>query len=145
MSDSYAQACEGNPVVYLAQGDIDNFRQSLHERREALRGYMRTALVEAMRNQPAAFGEAHDAGEESFAELTFGVNLAVRAREIKEVRDIDATLKRIADGSFGYCTDCGIEIGLGRLRTFPTAKRCLSCQQRHEQKHSADKDTSPNL
>jgi len=133
-------------VVYLAEGDIDGFRQLLRERGEALRGYLRAAMIEAMRDQPSALGGgAHDAGEESFAELTFGVDLAARAREIKEFRDIEATLKRIADGSFGYCADCATEIGLARLRIYPTAKRCLPCQQRHEQKRSAGKDTSPSL
>ena len=51
----------------------------------------------------------------------------------EELRDIDAARGRLAQGIYGTCVDCGLGIPYARLRAFPTAKRCLSCQQRHEQ------------
>jgi DnaK suppressor protein len=133
-------------VTHLVPADIKVFEQRLTERRAALFGYLRAAMVEALRDQTSAVGRrAHDIGEESFAELTFGVDLAARSREIQELQDIDAALKRIADNSFGYCIDCGAEIGMGRLRIYSTAKRCLPCQQRHEKKRSGGADMSPSL
>jgi len=40
---------------------------------------------------------------------------------------IEATLKRIDDGEFGYCQDCGEEIGKARLELDPTLPNCVSC------------------
>ena len=42
-------------------------------------------------------------------------------------RRIKAALARLDDGEYGYCTDCGEEIGAERLRLDPTVPRCLSC------------------
>jgi DnaK suppressor protein len=39
---------------------------------------------------------------------------------------------RIAAGRYGLCTDCGAEIGYARLQAFPTAKRCIGCQENRE-------------
>jgi DnaK suppressor protein len=137
---------ESNAVSYLTPDTIDEFERRLSQRQDALRGYLRAALIEAMRDQTSPFDHGvHDAGEDSFAELTLGVDLAARAREIQELRDIDAALKRIAEDRFGYCVDCGSEIALTRLKIFPTAKRCFVCQQQHERKRSAGADMSPSL
>jgi len=43
------------------------------------------------------------------------------------LREIDGALERIGDGSYGACTGCGGEIGRGRLKSVPTATRCLAC------------------
>jgi RNA polymerase-binding transcription factor DksA len=45
-----------------------------------------------------------------------------------ELRDIDEALARIACGTYGYCVDCGEQIGDARLRILPLAQRCYSCQ-----------------
>jgi len=45
---------------------------------------------------------------------------------------LDTALRRLDDGEYGLCEDCGAEIGPGRLRALPFAKRCLSCQQQAE-------------
>jgi len=51
----------------------------------------------------------------------------------EELRDIEAARGRLAQGLYGTCVECGVAIPHARLRAFPTAKRCLSCQQRYEQ------------
>ena len=45
---------------------------------------------------------------------------------------LDTALRRLDDGEYGLCEDCGAEIGSGRLRALPFAKRCLSCQHQVE-------------
>ncbi len=52
---------------------------------------------------------------------------AQAARRDGEVRRIRAALERIDEGEFGYCSDCGDEIGTARLSVDPTLPRCLSC------------------
>jgi RNA polymerase-binding transcription factor DksA len=45
----------------------------------------------------------------------------------RELGEIDAALRRIADGSFGACLACGGPLGLHRLRALPEARYCLGC------------------
>lgn len=80
-------------------------------------------------------GETHDLGDEATADVVADINLADVHRDIGEMRDIDAALKRLIDGSYGTCSDCGAEIGLLRLRANPAAQRCEHCQHRYEQLH----------
>ena len=54
------------------------------------------------------------------------------ARDVAELRDILAAERRIADGSYGTCIDCGDAIPYARLAAYPTAKRCLRCQEIRE-------------
>jgi DnaK suppressor protein len=45
---------------------------------------------------------------------------------------LDTALRRLENGEYGYCEDCGIEISAGRLKALPFAKRCLPCQHQAE-------------
>ena len=58
--------------------------------------------------------------------------LADEMRDHQELQDIEAALRRVQDGSYGVCTDCGGAVGLERLRAEPEAARCIECQRRHE-------------
>ena len=60
------------------------------------------------------------------------LNLAEVTREVQEVRDADAALRRILVGAYGLCVDCGEPIGRRRLEAYSTAKRCLGCQRTHD-------------
>ena len=73
-----------------------------------------------------------DAGDSSVADLLSDVAFAEVARDVAEVRDINAAQARIAAGTFGTCIDCGQPIGRKRLEAYPTAKRCIEDQQRRE-------------
>ena len=52
---------------------------------------------------------------------------AQSAQRQRLARRIAGALDRIAEGEFGYCTDCGEEVGKDRLNVDPTLPRCLSC------------------
>lgn len=77
-------------------------------------------------------GKVHDREEESVADLLVDLQLASIDRHIEEIRDIDAALISIAERSYGICSDCEDDIDMPRLQAYPTAKRCLTCQERHE-------------
>ena len=77
-------------------------------------------------------GEAGDAGDASVAELLRHVTEAEIRRDVLEVRDIVAAQGRLAAGRYGLCIDCGAAIGYPRLSAYPTAKRCLRCQEARE-------------
>jgi len=81
-------------------------------------------------------GSVHDVAEESVAALLSDVGLQSVDRLVQEAQDIEAALLRIANGSYGVCTDCGEPIGYQRLSIYLAAKRCRPCQNRYEVSHA---------
>ena len=53
-------------------------------------------------------------------------------RQIKLVSKIDAALKRLKDGTYGFCEETGEPIGLKRLIARPIATLCIAAQEKHE-------------
>lgn len=60
------------------------------------------------------------------------LELTLDARESIELDMVDAALRRIEDGSYGLCIDCGVEIPAARLHAAPEASRCIACQEKTE-------------
>jgi DnaK suppressor protein len=58
--------------------------------------------------------------------------LRIRDREKKLISKIQAALDRIEDGTFGYCDECGDEIGKGRLEARPVTTLCIECKTKQE-------------
>ena len=54
---------------------------------------------------------------------------ALGEHEMAHLNAIEAALQRVADGSYGQCTDCGVNIPLARLQATPEAVRCIACQE----------------
>jgi DnaK suppressor protein len=52
---------------------------------------------------------------------------AIEDSEMHEIRQIREALKRISEGTYGVCTECGADIDPKRLKVLPTATRCISC------------------
>ena len=82
---------------------------------------------EANTTKPDITDRASDEIERSF-------ELRTRDRERKLIVKINAALKRIEDGSYGYCDDTGDPINLKRLEARPVATFSLESQERHEKK-----------
>jgi DnaK suppressor protein len=80
---------------------------------------------------------AHDAGDSSEADLETDTTISMAQRHAAELQEIDAALARIANGSYGECEECGGAIVLARLQAQPTARTCIACQERLEQRPGA--------
>ena len=120
------------PVVESAL-DLRRFERKLRERLGALREDNSAALLRAdAETYGELAGQVHDVEAESLADPLTEVNLAVLSRDVREVREIDAALERIASRSYGLCSDCGEPIGTERLEVDPAAQRCLACQRTSE-------------
>ena len=61
-------------------------------------------------------------------------NVEMRAinRQIKLISKIDGALKKIQNGTYGFCEDTGEPIGLKRLMARPVATLCIAAQEKHE-------------
>ena len=69
-------------------------------------------------------------------------NVELRAinRQIKLISKIDSALKRIQDGTYGFCEDTGEPIGLKRLIARPVATLCIAAQEKHEKEEKVHAD-----
>ncbi len=71
------------------------------------------------------------------AQATTEINeeFAMNEHETAELAAIDAALERLAQGLYGQCSDCGVDIPLERLQAYPMALRCIGCQTQAEKAH----------
>ena len=61
-------------------------------------------------------------------------------RQIKLISKIDQALKKINDGTYGYCEETGEPIGIKRLIARPIATLCISAQEKHEKEEKVYAD-----
>lgn len=104
------------------------FRARLVVRKAALHDEIRADLVKAKTEGSAEFTQdTHDLGDDSFADVTSDLALADVRRDVQELREVEAALRRIEQGTYGECATCRGDIGIARLEAYPTAMRCMKC------------------
>ena len=97
-------------------------------------------LVEAQRNGDSTLEEMTDnhssyadPSDRSTAESDRSFTLRIRDRERKLITKIQDALKRMDDGEYGICEECGEDISLARLKARPVTTLCVSCKARQEE------------
>ena len=75
-----------------------------------------------------------DLTDRAAEEIERSIELRSRDRERKLINKIDVALRKIDDGSYGYCEETGEPIGIKRLEARPVATLCLEAQEMHEKK-----------
>jgi DnaK suppressor protein len=81
--------------------------------------------VHTIQDDATVFADPNDrASQESDIDL----ELHTRDREGKLIKKIEETIARIDKQQYGYCENCGVEIGLKRLEARPTATLCIDCK-----------------
>jgi DnaK suppressor protein len=81
--------------------------------------------VHTMQDEATVFADPNDRASQ---ESDIALELRNRDRERKLIKKIDETISRIAADDYGYCDNCGVEIGLKRLEARPTATLCIDCK-----------------
>ena len=121
----------------LNDKQITEFRQQLNDRYFSLREEVRQELLKSDDEHYVDLASGvHDIAEESVADFLVDLNLADIDRHINEIREIDAALIRLAEGSYGACVDCDEPISEQRLKASLTTCRCLGCQELHEKQYA---------
>lgn len=69
-----------------------------------------------------------DISDQATLEETFALRLRARDREHKLIRKIEESIRTIDSGDYGFCEECGVEIGIKRLEARPTATLCIDCK-----------------
>jgi len=115
---------------YMCPKHLEYFRQQLLNWRQSL-------VEESQETISNLRDEVRDVGDEAeraTRETDNSLELRTRDRYRKLLAKIDQALRRIEDGSYGYCEETGEEIGLARLQARPIATLCLDAQERWELK-----------
>ena len=81
-----------------------------------------------------------DLADRASSETDWGIELRTRDRQRKLISKIDAALKRIEDGTYGYCEETGDPIGIARLDARPIATLSLEAQEMHERREKVYRD-----
>jgi DnaK suppressor protein len=81
-----------------------------------------------------------DIADRASTETDRSLELRTRDRQRKLIAKIDAALKRIDDGSYGFCEETGEPISLRRLDARPIATLSIEAQERHERRERVYRD-----
>jgi DnaK suppressor protein len=115
---------------YMSKEQSDHFREILGSwKNDLMMEVDRT--VTHMKDEAANFPDPNDRATQ---EEEFSLELRTRDRERKLIRKIDEALKRLDDGSYGYCLETGEEIGIKRLEARPVATLSIEAQERRERR-----------
>jgi DnaK suppressor protein len=108
---------------------LENWKDEiLRESRETLEN-----LQEESQNHP-------DMADRASSESDRALELRTRDRQRKLISKIDAALKRIEDGTYGYCEETGDPITIARLDARPIATLSLEAQEMHERREKVYRD-----
>jgi DnaK suppressor protein len=104
---------------------------------EARRREIQTEVQDKIRDVRAQgeVGKLHevfDAGESSEADIQDDIEFALIQMKSETLNKINDALSRLEQGDYGYCFDCGDEVGEKRLRALPFAVRCKDCEEAKE-------------
>jgi DnaK suppressor protein len=81
-----------------------------------------------------------DLNDRASSETDWSIELRTRDRQRKLVSKIDAALRRLAEGEYGFCEVTGEPIGLGRLEARPIATMTVEAQARHERNEKVSRE-----
>lgn len=133
LPDDYRPA-EGEP--FMNERQTEYFRRKLLAWKSDIVDNS-SDTVASMKDQTRSIPDVADRASE---ETDRALELRTRDRERKLVGKIDAALRRIDEGEFGYCNITGEPISLKRLDARPIATMSLEAQERHERREKVHRD-----
>lgn len=113
---------------YMSKRQLEHFRRLLEEMRAAILTN-NERLVDAIKSDVQALPDENDRASK---ESEFTVELRERERERRLLDKVDSALQRVQSKNFGYCSECGDNIGLHRLLARPVATLCIECKNLQE-------------
>jgi DnaK suppressor protein len=112
---------------YMNAEQIAHFRQILNGWKQQLMNKV-DETVHHMQDEAANFPDPNDRASQ---ESEFAMELRTRDRERKLIKKIDESIDDLGE-DYGYCSHCGVEIGIRRLEARPTATQCIDCKTLNE-------------
>ena len=114
-----------------AKNRYNELRKMLEDRRRELlnevQGRIRDVRLEGNKER-----DVLDQGESSEVDIQEDIEFALIQMKSETLTKIDAALRRLEDGTYGDCFECGDQISEARLRALPFAVRCKDCEEARE-------------
>lgn len=133
LPDDYRPA-EDEP--FMNERQTEYFRRKLQDWRQSILDETHLTIEgmqQGTRNIP-------DVADRASEETDRALELRTRDRQRKLISKIDAAIRRIDEGEYGYCNDTGEPISLKRLDARPIAMLSLEAQERHERREKVHRD-----
>jgi RNA polymerase-binding protein DksA len=122
----------------LSAGEKKYYRELLLKKKQAILDEIERISADAKLSPKEASGDISaytlhmaDVATDAY-DREFSLGLASNGRRVIQI--IDEAIKRIDEGTFGLCQDCGAKIGKARLKALPYAWLCIKCQEKVEKK-----------
>ena len=122
---------------YMCAKHLEFFKRKLQDWKKDLKRSNNEAIYNASMDDNSSSADIVDQAS-SYTEK----NVEMRAinRQIKLISKIDQAIKKIKDGTYGYCEETGEPIGIKRLIARPIATLCIAAQEKHEKEEKVYAD-----
>ena len=121
---------------FMSERQRDYFRAKLLAWKDEILEESRSTIASLQQDTVAE----PDLADRATSETDRALELRTRDRQRKLIAKIDEALRRIEDGSYGYCEETGEPISLSRLEARPIATLSLEAQERHERRERVHRD-----
>jgi DnaK suppressor protein len=112
---------------YMGPPMLNEFRQILATMKNKFTGQLRSIMASELDLTKTA-----DDNDMASKREAASLEVCHLERNARRVNQIDAALVKIDSGEYGYCAECGDEIGVNRLRAQPIADLCIPCKETAE-------------
>lgn len=120
---------------FMNQKQVEYFKQKLINWRNDILQECSETIIDMQDNQLEP-----DIIDAAAKEMDYSITLRARDRERKLLKKIDEALRRIENGTYGYCEQTGEPIGLKRLDARPIATLSIEAQEKHEREEKTHRD-----
>lgn len=121
---------------FMNEKQLGYFRAKLIDWKETILRESQDTLA-TLQNEPM---REPDVTDRASSETDWSIELRTRDRQRKLISKIDAALRRIEEGEYGFCEVTGEPISLGRLEARPIATMTVEAQERHERNEKVSRD-----
>ena len=125
---NFAPYKEKKGEEYMNEKQVEHFQHILQGWKDVLLGKV-DETVHHLQDEAANFPDPNDRASQ---ESEFTLELRTRDRERKLIKKIDESLTALGNDDYGYCSACGVEVGIRRLEARPTATQCIDCKTLNE-------------
>jgi DnaK suppressor protein len=111
----------------------ENLRKILQERRRKLLAGLHKEIFNTLGSDyRGAFDRAMDVGDVSLIDLLQSIDVKLINIQQEDLIKMDAAERKLSEGTYGICEECGLDISDTRLAALPYAIRCIDCEEKFE-------------
>ncbi len=118
----------------LTKKELKKFRELLEAKRRAVVDNAKKTLTDNMVLDPSDLPDEMDLASSEYLQ---SFEFRLRGREKSHLAKLELALKKIDDGSFGICSECGEPIAKKRLEARPETQLCIRCKEDQERDEKA--------